>query len=208
MLEIPQTRTRIVPNWSATQDLLAIGTNRNLFDGSHQLRILFVGWLEAFKGVNHLLNAICKLQKEIPVQLTIAGKGNSEAAARSLVEEYGIDDIVDFAGWVTGDAKLDLYKNHNVFVLPSEREGMPNALIEAASAGLVTISTDVGNISDYFQAGRNTFNIEVNNPDSIVGALKAIWTSKDGLPLKLLCKDMLMRRRTLVWIVPLRKLLT
>ena len=52
---IPQTRTRIVPNWSATQDLLAIGTNRNLFDGSHQLRILFVGWLEAFKGVNHLL---------------------------------------------------------------------------------------------------------------------------------------------------------
>ena len=179
VLEIPQTRTRIVPNWSATQDLLAIGTNRNLFDGSHQLRILFVGWLEAFKGVNHLLNAICKLQKEIPVQLTIAGKGNFEAAARSLVEEYGIDDIVDFAGWVTGDAKLDLYKNHNVFVLPSEREGMPNALIEAASAGLVTISTDVGNISDYFQAGRNTFNIEVNNPDSIVGALKAIWTSKD-----------------------------
>ena len=167
-----QTRTRIVPNWSATQDFWAIGTNRNLFDGSHQLRILFVGWLEAFKGVNHLLNAI-KLQKEIPVQLTIAGKGNFEAAARSLVEEYGIDDIVDFAGWVTGDAKLDLYKNHNVFVLPSEREGMPNALIEAASAGLVTISTDVGNISDYFQAGRNTFNIEVNNPDSIVGALKA-----------------------------------
>ena len=66
-----------------------------------------------------------------------------------------------------------------MFLFCHLREGMPNALIEAASAGLVTISTDVGNISDYFQAGRNTFNIEVNNPDSIVGALKAIWTSKD-----------------------------
>ena len=45
---------------------------------------------------------------------------------------------------------------------------MPNALIEAASAGLVSISTDVGNISDYFQPGRNIFNIGVNDPNSLL----------------------------------------
>ena len=179
VLGIHQSRTRIVPNWSATPELLEIGRNRNPISGSHELRILFVGWLEAFKGVNHLLIAISKLREVVPVKLTIAGKGNFEAEAQRLVKEYGISDIVNFVGWVTGDAKLNVYKDHNVFILPSEREGMPNALIEAASAGLVSISTDVGNISDYFQPGRNIFNIGVNDSNSIVGAVKAIWTSKE-----------------------------
>jgi len=66
--------------------------------------------------------------------LAIAGAGPEESALKSLCVELGLERSVCFAGHVR-----DLHAHFaaaSVFVLSSRHEGMPNALLEAAAAGL------------------------------------------------------------------------
>jgi glycosyltransferase involved in cell wall biosynthesis len=107
------------------------------------VRLLFVGRLRYYKGLNYLLEALC----EIPhARLTVVGAGPMERAWKNLASELGIAQRVEFAGEVADEELPAYYAACDVFVLPaSERsEAFGAVQLEAMAAGKPVVSTDVG----------------------------------------------------------------
>ncbi|WP_417730991.1 glycosyltransferase [Rosistilla oblonga] len=96
--------------------------------------ILFVGRLHPVKGIDLLLKAYAAVQPT-QVELVIAGGGTSEyrQELHKLSRALNIDSKVRFAGLVSGDAKMHLYKHADFFVLPSHHENFGNVVLESLS---------------------------------------------------------------------------
>lgn len=172
-LHIPEERCPIVDSWVATEPLLKIGRERRTWLAT-PVRILFMGWLESFKGLFDLLEAAAMLRADprIPAfELLLAGDGSQRATAEEFVRQRGLERVVRFLGWVRGDDKLSLLASSQVFVLPSHTEGLPNAMIEAMAAALPVIVTPVGSIPDVIQDGRNGRVVPPEDPAALCRVL-------------------------------------
>lgn len=109
--------------------------------------VLFVGRLIRRKGVRYLLEAIARLQArrtELPVRVTIVGSGNVGEELRARARALGIDGLVTFLGPRPHGALPEIYRSHDVFVLPSVNEALSNVVLEAIASGLAVITTDTG----------------------------------------------------------------
>jgi len=110
--------------------------------------LMAVGRLVREKGYDLLLCAFASLRNEFPdASLVIAGEGSEEAALKAECHELGLDAAVRFTGHV--DRLWTLYPAATLFVLPSRHEGLPNALLEAAAAGLPIVALPAsGGVAD------------------------------------------------------------
>jgi glycosyltransferase involved in cell wall biosynthesis len=154
-LRLPEQRCHTIENWTVTRDLLAIGQER-AYGGRTRIRFVFVGWLEAAKGIRELLDAFVRLQScgDLPAtELVIAGSGSLESDCREWVAKSGLGGKVQVAGWVTGADKHRLLATADIFVLPSHAEGLSNAMLEAMATGLPVIVTRVGSLPDVVRNG-------------------------------------------------------
>ena len=104
--------------------------------------IVSIGRLDIFqKRQDILIRSFALFLTKCPSYiLKIYGDGTDEQKLKDLVSLYKIQDKVEFMG-VTNDVTAALLKS-KMFVLTSDFEGIPNALIEAMSIGLPCISTD------------------------------------------------------------------
>src|SRR5688572_3714674 len=110
--------------------------------------VLFLGKLEARKGVFDLLEALAAARSTVPdLRLVCAGDGDRSGVAR-YAERLGIADAVKFTGWVGPSGKRALLDAAAVFALPSYAEGMPVSLVEAMAAGIPIIASSAGGIPE------------------------------------------------------------
>ena len=86
------------------------------------------------------------LEQGYDARLLMLGKGEEEAALKTLAEELNISNKIDYAGYV--DNVEDYLKAADVFLLSSHYEAQPLCLLEAMAAGLPVISTNVGGVPD------------------------------------------------------------
>jgi glycosyltransferase involved in cell wall biosynthesis len=102
-------------------------------------RILTVTRMLERKGVQHLLEAVRSLQLDHEVH--VVGDGPFLPALRSMAP--GSRTPVKFWGWVENPSPCldELYATSSIFVLPSEAENFPVALLEAMAAGLAIVTT-------------------------------------------------------------------
>jgi len=161
----------IIPNWTASDALLAIGRSRRTRPSGLPVRLLFLGWLEDHKGVFELLEACRELLPSHSFQLTLAGRGDAETRAKEFVEREGLGGVVAFAGWVRGDELLALFSESDVLVLPSWHEGFPNAMIEAMAAGLAVVVSAVGNVPDVVTNGEEALLVPPKDAAALAAAL-------------------------------------
>ncbi len=102
--------------------------------------LLAVGRLSCEKGFDILLEAFASLRVKFPdADLTIVGSGPAEDTLRALRLELRLESSVQFTGYVPRPESF--FPGASMFVLPSRREGLPNALLEAAAGGLPIVST-------------------------------------------------------------------
>ncbi len=98
--------------------------------------------LSPSKGHRTLLEALARLRAEgLAVRLRVAGTGSGEAALRARAGELGIGEAVELCGFVGSIAQF--LSGLDAFVLPSLKEGFPNALLEALCAGLPAVASDL-----------------------------------------------------------------
>ena len=101
--------------------------------------LLAVGRLAPEKGFDLLLRALADVRESFPcADLLIAGAGPEEAALKAQCRSLGLEAAVRFAGRV--DCPYVFFPGASLFVLSSRHEGMPNALLEAAAAGLPIVA--------------------------------------------------------------------
>jgi glycosyltransferase involved in cell wall biosynthesis len=110
--------------------------------------LLAIGRLSPEKGFDLLLQSLVLVRAVFPTaSLTILGVGSQESALKSLAESLGLAEAVRFAGRV--DPPYRYYPGATLFVLSSRHDAMPNALLEAAAAGLPIVATPAsGGLAD------------------------------------------------------------
>jgi glycosyltransferase involved in cell wall biosynthesis len=169
----------LVPNWTATDNLLELGRRRIKRQSKGPVRLLFLGWLERNKGIFELLEACSQLSKENEFRLDIAGEGNASEEVREFIAARGLEDRVHLLGWIQRVALESTLSEADVLVLPSWNEGLPNAMIEAMAAGLAVVVTSVGNIPGFVVDGREVLLIPPNDLESLIKALECVINDSD-----------------------------
>ncbi len=130
--------------------------------------LLCVGALVPIKGQAIAIRALLHLPHNI--RLAIAGTGPDETALKALTAQLSLEERVHFLGAVEHDVLPQLLSAADAMVLPSEREGLANAWIEAIACGTPVIIPDVGGAREVVvddSAGR----IVERNPEAIAHAV-------------------------------------
>ncbi|MBS2532693.1 glycosyltransferase family 4 protein [Catenulispora sp. NF23] len=138
----------VVPNGVAEEFFLPLrapSTEPATGSSPDPLRLLFVGRLDIQKNVARLLDAMARVTE--PVRLRLVGDGDLRQALQAQASRLGLDDRVEFVGRKHGEDLVKEYEDAELFVLPSDREGMALVALEAMAAGLPVLATAVpGNI--------------------------------------------------------------
>lgn len=109
------------------------------------VKILYAGWLIPRKRVDLLLDAVVKLKN---VKVEIVGDGPEQAALKAQAVALGIADKVAFLGRQAPERMPQIYGRNDILVLPSEREGWANVLLEAMACGTPVVSNAVAGALD------------------------------------------------------------
>jgi glycosyltransferase involved in cell wall biosynthesis len=138
-LGLPEDRLAVLPNPVDVEEIrhsIGLHPAPRTGPGPH---LLAVGRLSPEKGFDLLLRALALVRSEYPgVSLVIAGTGPEEAALKAERHALGLDEAVRFTGYLAHPWSIS--PEATLFVLPSRHEGLPNALLEAATAGLPLVA--------------------------------------------------------------------
>jgi glycosyltransferase involved in cell wall biosynthesis len=127
-----------------------------------EYKCLFVGNLyqQPAKGIDILLKAWGNVIVSFPqATLTIVGDGDI-TVYRRYVEQLGYNNSIIFTGKAS---PKEYYLSHDVFVLPSRREGMSNALIEAMMYGLPVVATNISGNQDLIDENMGGYLVQPND---------------------------------------------
>lgn len=145
---------------------------RPKYEGKKRKAIAGAGRLDVQKNFSLLIRAFAKIAPGFPeYNLIIYGKGDKEQELKALVDRLGLQGRVEFPGNIQNIAE-EMEKN-TMFVLSSDFEGMPNALMEAMALGLPCISTDCpcGGPRYLIQDGVNGLLVPVGDTEKMSDAL-------------------------------------
>lgn len=145
------------------------------FDGIRDKSIVTVGRLEKQKNHKLLIDSFYLIKDEFKnYKLLIYGTGSLEKELKGYVKYLKLDKLVVFKGQ-TNNVKDEIYKS-GLFVLSSDYEGMPNALMEAMAMGIPCISTDCpcGGASFLINDGENGFLVPVGDKEQLAEKMKEI----------------------------------
>lgn len=167
-------RGEVIPN-AINPDFL-----RSCYMGEREKTIVAAGRLSAQKNFSLLLEAFAAVADQYPeYRLVIYGKGPLEELLKAKAAELGLTDRVAFPGYVE-NMPQELEKA-GIFVLSSDFEGMPNALMEAMALGLPCISTDCpcGGPAFLIRHGENGLLVPVGDVSAMAAALTELLESKE-----------------------------
>ncbi len=120
------------------------------------LNLLFVGHIHNRKGLTYLFEALNMLHSNgRKFVMRIAGSGELRPQLEIYAKEHGFIDNVAFLGQIKhGPALFDLYKQADIFILPSiAAEGVPRVTHEAMAFGCPVIATDIGSVKWQLEGG-------------------------------------------------------
>lgn len=141
------------------------------------LRLICVGRLIERKGQHHLLRAFAQLRHRHQcrqLRLTLVGTGDAEPSLHDLAAELGLADTVQFLGFVPRERMPEVYRHADIFVLPSQSEGMSIALLEAMASGLPVVVTNTGGTDELVLPGENGIVVNWGDVDGLTAALSKL----------------------------------
>lgn len=134
-----------------------------------QYVIGFVGELREKKGLATLLFAYAQTAKKMPAILLVVGEVR-EGEDKRLFDEFRSTNPqlpIIVTGHVPHNDLPAYYSLMDVFVHPSLRDGMPNAVLEAMACGKTVVTTPVGGMRDVIKDGVNGFFVNVNDAERL-----------------------------------------
>ncbi len=164
------------PNFSSRKD----GAQQ---EGNNNFNILFIGRLEKRKNLMNLIKAFNLFKKTYNLQpttynLILAGKkgfGFDEIKKAIEVSPYKKDIVLK--DYISEEEKSELYKNADLFILPSFYEGFGLPVLEAMSYGVPVICSAVSSLPEV--VGNAALLVDPNDPKAIAEAMNKVFSDND-----------------------------
>jgi glycosyltransferase involved in cell wall biosynthesis len=134
------------------------------------IKITSLGLVGTRKGTDVLLQALALLPTRIAWRCIIGGNGKLSFYAQ-MSSELGIQDRVEFLGWIDGARVVSLLHETDIFVLASRFENQPLTILEAMAAGVPVISTRIGAIPEQIRDGISGILVEPGDAEALRDAL-------------------------------------
>ena len=154
LLVTPDTLSLVPPRWrDKCHAQLAIGLTSEYLNqvdartptSSNQYRLLYVGRLLEWKGLDLALQAVSQLKQSQPgIRFTVVGDGSASRRLHKATDELGLSEIVEWVPWVPHNRVQHYYRTADVFLFPSLRDSGGMAVLEAMAHGLPVVCTDLG----------------------------------------------------------------
>ena len=128
-----------------------------------------VGRLDPVKRLDIFLAAARVVLNRFPdTRFIVAGEGSEKDRLLAIARREGLGDRVLFLGH--RDDVYDVMRALDIFVLCSDHEGLPTALLEALNLGLVVVARRVGGIPEVVRNGHNGVLLETADPQALAEA--------------------------------------
>lgn len=139
-----------------------------------ELRILCNARFDAYKNHTDLLAALYELQNQgYKCRLTLIGRAETgKERIEKVVSDYGLEDCVDWLDPLPLEAMPDLYRSHDVLILPSYNEALGLVVPEAMACGIPTITSDTVGANVYVVPNETGLVFETGNVQELMVALR------------------------------------
>jgi D-inositol-3-phosphate glycosyltransferase len=155
--------------------------------------LLFVGRIEALKGLDVLLKAISILRdrrrSECPeFCLSVIGgdplvdpvhMSSEMTRLQTLRSEYGLQDFVTLLGKKSQDTLPYYYSAAEAVIVPSHYESFGMVALEAMACGTPVVASEVGGLAYLVQDGRTGFTVPVGDPKALADRLECLLTNPE-----------------------------
>ena len=133
-------------------------------------RLLYSKGISEFVGAARILK-----DKGVQARFILAGDiypGNPHYIPESVVDGWVREGTIEWLGWQSDMAKA--FRTAHIICLPSYREGLPKALVEAAACGKPIVTTDVPGCREIVQDGENGLIVRSRNTEDLADALEKL----------------------------------
>jgi len=155
---------------------------QRIWEPNQPLKVLYAGvFRQSQKRILDLPQIVqhC-LKLNVPIHLTIAGGGPDQQNLVDACQPFVEQELIKFIGIVPHAQMPELLKQHDVFIMTSAFEGMPNALIEAMGQGCIPVATNIkSGIPELVKDGVNGYLVSVGDVDAFAQRLATLQKDVD-----------------------------
>ncbi len=172
---IQAKRGHVVSGSGVDTNVIAPKANQDLINRSKSLRFVLISRMLWSKGIREFVDAAETVKMKFPdTQFIMAGgfsgggaQGNPKAIPESWLHHVNQRGLVTWVNRIPHEEVMKLLDEASVVVLPSYREGIPKALIEAAAKGKPIITTDAPGCREVVVNGLNGFLVATGNSEDL-----------------------------------------
>jgi len=144
---------------------------REDLDLGESFALLFVGRLDAQKGIYELIDVVSRLAlKDVDLRLLLVGSGEDEEV-RNTIGEFSLENQTIWVG--KAEDVLPFYQCSDLFILFSYLEGIPLTLLEAMACELPCVATSVGGMPEVITNDVNGFLVEPGDKEALEN--RVLW---------------------------------
>ena len=167
----PQTRFDVIPNGVET-DLFSPAKAPTRADNG-PVRLICVSRLINRKGIDHLFQALTQLASKDSWRLLVVGTGRHESELKKVATSLGLTGRVTFHGYCPRPELPRLYREADVFVLPSLAESFGMVFAEAMACALPIVGGRTGGVPELVRE-ENGILVQPGNVEEITEALRTL----------------------------------
>jgi len=177
-LNVAPEKIHVIPNGVEYKHLIELRKKyaafphvRRRWAQPDQQLIFFVGRLEWEKGPDLLVQAMLRVLADFPnARLVLAGKGSYTGQLIEMIQDAGLEEAIQLAGFVSDDTRNELYAVADIAVFPSRYEPFGIVALEAMAAGAPVVVSNVGGLSEVVDHGVTDLRADTT-PDAIADAI-------------------------------------
>ena len=134
--------------------------------------------LHPVKGVDLFIKVLHQLHQDGQnFKAKIAGDGPERNTLENLVSTYGLQEKIEFLGWVND--KANFFSAVDILAAPSRSEAFPVTIVEAVSAGIPLVLSDLKGPCSVLTQGKDALIVPVENSTALENALKQLINSPE-----------------------------
>ena len=176
-MHIPESKLRVIPNGHELSKFELSPDRNELFaelgiDSSVPTAICVGRFIDTKRQIDLIDATLILREQGLKIQVIFVGNGPLEESMKQHVREANLGSQILFLGQRNDVPRLLL--SADLFAFPSETEGLPNAVIEAALAKLPIIGCDARGVRGTIENNKTGILISTRNPTEMAGAIRRI----------------------------------